>query len=292
MRMAMNGHGKYGYTVMNKELEDSVWDKICNGFKFVPDHNDVPYPWIELPAPFKIYQLDFSAAGAHWDRLMNSLFVRMGSSELYALDWQHDCFVFPPRDYWKLVKEYHDEGRNCNVYFPHYYPDGDYCFFVDPKWKYGIFGHPWLMQIAVFGEELIGFVDMHAKMLGLTQTSFATGQKLTNEQRAKALIDEFGFDLDKIDKNRVRQLIEKELSEYQEGSSEYIRLLCGYLYCLGDRSDSELLRKVKQGISFDVGCMIDQEWIDSLDNGGIQDPNVKSREMLIADFVRYYAVKE
>jgi phosphoribosylglycinamide formyltransferase-1 len=148
------------------------------------------------------------------------------------------------------------------------------------------------MQIAVFGEELIGFVDMHAKMLGLTQTSAAAAPELTNEQRAKTLIDELGFDFGKINKERVRQLIEIELSEYQEGSSEYIRLLCGYLFCLGDRSDSELLKKVKHSISFDVGCMIDQEWIDSLENGGIQDSNVRSREMLIADFVRYYAVKE
>lgn len=290
--MTMTEPGKYGYTVMNKELEDSVRDKICNGFKFVPDHTDVPYPWIELPAPFKMYQLDFSAVGTHWDRLMNSLFIRLGSSELYALDWQHDCFIFPPRDHWKLVKEYHDEERICNVYFPHYYPDGDYYFFVDPKWKYGMFGHPWLMQIAVFGEELIRSVDLHAKMLGLNQTSAAARTELTNQQRAEALIDELGFDFDKIDKNRIRQLIEKELSDYQEGSSEYIRLLCGYLYCLGDRADIDLLKKVKHGIDFDVGCMIDQEWIDSLENGGVQDPNVRSRETLISDFVRYYAVKE
>lgn len=279
---------KCGYSIMNKELEDSVWNKICSRFKFVPDHKAVPYPWIELPTPFKIYQLDFSAVGTHWDRLINSVFVQLGSSELYALDWQHDCFVFSPRDYWKLVKEYHDDVRDCNVYFPHYYPDGDYYFFVDPQWKYGMFGHPRLMQIAVFGEELIGHVDRHAKMLGLSQVSAAGIPELTNEQRAKTLIDEFGFDFDKIDKKRIIQLIEKELSQYQEGSSEYIRLLCGYLYCLGDRSDIELLKRVKHGINFDVECMIDQEWIDSLENGGVQDSVTRSREFLISDFVRYY----
>ena len=199
----MTDFGKYGYSIMNKELEKSVWDKICNEFKFFPEHMAAPYPWIEPPAPFKKYQLDFSAVGTQWDRLMNSLFVQMGSSELYALDWQHDSFVFSPRDYWKLVKEYHDDVRDSNVYFPHFYPDGDYYFFVDPQWKYGLFGHPWLKQIAVFGDELIDHVDRHAEMLGVSQISTTKRTELTNEQRAKALIEEFGFDFDKIDKKPI-----------------------------------------------------------------------------------------
>lgn len=76
--------------------------------------------------------------------------MQLGCNELYALDWQHDSFVFSPRDYQNLVKEYYDEERGCNVYFPNFYPDGDYYFFLDPEWRYGVFGHPWLKQIAVF----------------------------------------------------------------------------------------------------------------------------------------------
>jgi phosphoribosylglycinamide formyltransferase-1 len=34
--------------------------------------------------------------------------------------------------------------------------------------------------------------------------------------------------------------------------------------------------------------MIDQEWIDSLENGGIQDITTRPKESLISDFVRYY----
>ena len=276
-------------TRLNKELEDSVWDKICNEFKFVPDCTTSSYSWIDLPSPCKTYMLDVSAVGTHWDRLMNSLFVHLGSSEMYALNWQHDCFVFAPRDYWKIDKEYYDDDRNCNVYFPNYYPDGEYHFFVDPQWKCGIFGHPWLMQIAVFGEELIERIDMHAQMLGLSAVSETETIELTNEQRAQALIEELGFDFDKIDKKRIVKLIEKELSDYHEGSSEYIRLLCGYLFCLGDESDVELLTRVKTGINFDVQCMIDQEWIDSLKNGGIQDASARSRESIISDFICYYS---
>ena len=57
-----------------------------------------------------------------------------------------------------------------------------------------------------------------------------------------------------------------------------------------DRSDIPLLKKAKYGINMDVGCMIDGEWIQSLENDGAVDEahNLRSREELIKDFVRYY----
>ena len=63
-------------------------------------------------------------------------------------------------------------------------------------------------------------------------------------------------------------LEEQEIEDFQEGSSEYIRLLCGYLYCIGDVTDVPLLEQAKYGINMDVGCMVDGEWIESLKNGG------------------------
>ena len=41
-------------------------------------------------------------------------------------------------------------------------------------------------------------------------------------------------------------------------------------------------------INFDVGCMIDDEWIMSLENGGIENDDVRSKEYLMDDFVNYY----
>lgn len=111
---------------------------------------------------------------------------------------------------------------------------------------------------------------------------------MTNEKRAEMLIQRFGFDFHMIPKNEIRNLIEQEMANFQEGSSEYIRLLCGYLFCLGDITDVPLLEKVKYGISFDVGCMIDQEWIDSLKNGGIESEYVNPREVIIENFLSYY----
>ena len=71
-------------------------------------------------------------------------------------------------------------------------------------------------------------------------------------------------------------------------SSECLRVLCGYLYCLGDISDVPLLEKVKYGIDMDVGTMIDGEWIDSLENGGIEDKYTQTRKEIIKGFVDYY----
>lgn len=110
---------------------------------------------------------------------------------------------------------------------------------------------------------------------------------MTNEERAKELVSELGFDFETIDKIRIIRLIENELEDYQDGSSEYIRLLCGYLYCLGDESDVSLLEKAKYNINFDVSCMIDGEWIDSLANRKVDYP-VRSREELVRDFIDYY----
>ncbi|MDE6052450.1 MAG: hypothetical protein K2G55_01530 [Lachnospiraceae bacterium] len=111
---------------------------------------------------------------------------------------------------------------------------------------------------------------------------------MTNEQRAEDCIKRFGFHFDTISKDGIRKLIEQEIEHFQEGSSEYIRLLCGYLYCIGDITDVPLLEKAKYGINMDVGCMIDGEWIDSLKNGGQKTESVSSREDIIKGFVAYY----
>ncbi len=113
---------------------------------------------------------------------------------------------------------------------------------------------------------------------------------MDNEKRAEMLIKKYKFNFDAIPKNEIINLINEEIENHKyNSSSEYIRLLCGYLYCIGDKSDIDLIRKAKR-INMDVGCMIDAEWIDSLENGGIEDieNNVRPRNEIIADFTEYY----
>lgn len=111
---------------------------------------------------------------------------------------------------------------------------------------------------------------------------------MTNDQRAEQIIKKYRFHFKDIPKQEIINLIQMEIADYQPGSSEYIRLLCGYLYCLGDISDVPLLEKAKYSINMDVGCMIDGEWIDSLKNGGIETQCTGSRQEIINSFVSYY----
>ena len=56
---------------------------------------------------------------------------------IYALDWQHSGFRYDPRrpvtehDHWVEDERYGGIfGGRYNAYFPEFYPDGDYYFFV------------------------------------------------------------------------------------------------------------------------------------------------------------------
>ena len=109
---------------------------------------------------------------------------------------------------------------------------------------------------------------------------------MTNEQRTEKIIQKYGFDFNNISKSEIISLIENEIVNYQSGSSEYIRLLCGYLYCLGDETDVALIEKAKYKINMDVGCMIDIEWIDSLK--GVKSEYIRPRNEIIDDFISYY----
>lgn len=109
---------------------------------------------------------------------------------------------------------------------------------------------------------------------------------MDNEERAEQLVQQYGFDFGSIPKQDIITLLRQEVDRPQPGSSEYIRLLCGYLFCLGDSSDVPLLEKAKYGISMDVGCMIDGAWIDNLKNGSLDEEDEKNK--LIDAFVSYY----
>ena len=111
-----------------------------------------------------------------------------------------------------------------------------------------------------------------------------------NEVRTCELVQKFLFDFDEIDKSEIVELLEKELCCPQTGSAEYLRALCGYLYCIGDETDIPLIEKVKYSISMDVGCMIDSEWIESLRNEGKEnrEKSIRNRDEIINDFVQYY----
>ena len=84
-----------------------------------------------------------------------------------------------------------------------------------------------------------------------------------DEERAELIVKEYGFNFDVIKKNDIISLIEQELCNKNRNGNMTLRVLCFYLFCLGDINDVHILEKAKYS-SFDAGYMIDGEWIDIL----------------------------
>ncbi len=128
-----------------------------------------------------------------------------------------------------------------------------------------------------FAESLAKFWDINTD---------AAQNTLSNEERADNLVKKYGFDFAKISKSEIRGLLEKEIENYHEGSSEYIRVLCGYLFCIGSYEDALLIERAKYQINFDVGCMIDGAWIEAL-KGNMSE---EDRQFHIQAFIKYYEI--
>ena len=147
--------------------ENKLWDLMYGKYGFNPQTTKVPYNWIQPPSPFVTFILPEACWNEEQEKLVNSFFVNLNQDEVYALDWQHDCFTYDPKEEIPLHYSYRDDERQCSVYFPSYYPDGDYYFFFDPELKYGLFGHPWLGEIVVTGEGLIKQFENNSGFLGI-----------------------------------------------------------------------------------------------------------------------------
>lgn len=135
--------------ITDESLSRRIWDRIYQAYCFSPQHEK----WLCPDTEYDVYRL-----GAIWDErqeaAVNAILCRCVRGGIYALDWQHDCFLFDPHEHIPLGYQYYDAARDCNVYFPSYYPDGDYHFFVAADWSAGLFGHPWRRELIVAGAAL------------------------------------------------------------------------------------------------------------------------------------------
>lgn len=151
---------------------DAVWNRVRTEFGFRPGMREsVPF---RIDKPYAVYgienmterQIDMlEAAGA-------DIFARISAGRVYALDWQHSALLYDPRDsdeqkdFWFCNSRY--AGGGYNVCFPSFYPDGDYHFFIDESFEFGLLGHPWRQEIRIFGEPLLTEFGKIYSELGLT----------------------------------------------------------------------------------------------------------------------------
>ncbi|MCR5610872.1 MAG: DUF2716 domain-containing protein [Clostridiales bacterium] len=152
--------------ILDDKLYKSIWDKIYNVYSFYPSTDNLSERWLRPIRQFRTYQMTM-IWNEKQEKIINSILCRVVGEEMFALDWQHDCFTYDPNERIPVGYMYQNNERNCNVYFPEYYPDGDYHFFVSKDWRFGLYGHPWRKELIVVGKKLILEIENHCAELGL-----------------------------------------------------------------------------------------------------------------------------
>ena len=144
--------------IMPEELYSRVFDELAVRFDYPSASGS-----FKCEVTFRSYRFlnDDRTWNDSQEKLVNDIFKRMGDKDIYALDWNHDCFIFSPYENIPVGTCWHDDERDCNVYFPTYYPDGDYFAFTATDFSYGLFGHPWKHEIYVVGEKLVEMFEMY-----------------------------------------------------------------------------------------------------------------------------------
>ena len=123
--------------ILDNNLYDDIWNTIIEKFNYPKNFN--------CTEPFKTFKIKLW--NEDQEHLVNEIFKQISNKEIYALDRQHDCFIYNPHENIPFNTEWYDESRDCNVYFPTYYPDRDYYAFVSTDYSYGLMGHPWKSKI-------------------------------------------------------------------------------------------------------------------------------------------------
>lgn len=125
-----------------------VWDKFYKDFKFSPSVHSKDWPSFSLQSTYITYEIT-NYTENDLDDLEKNCFkclkaVTEPGEYIYALDWQHESFLYNPN----LEKGL----ANWTISF---YPDGDYYFFLNKEFNWGYLGHPWEQTITIFGTELM-----------------------------------------------------------------------------------------------------------------------------------------
>lgn len=164
------------------DLYDKVWDKVYNELHFKPDttythsfDSNVPFEIDDDYAVFNLEKMDDDAI-EKMDSIIKNIFIDVTKEDerIYALDWQHSAFLYNPRneDEQKFIKVEDTEffnGEGYNAYFPEFFPDGDYYFFIDENFRFGYLGHPWRQEVWIFGKLLLDKFEQVYKELGWTK---------------------------------------------------------------------------------------------------------------------------
>ncbi|WRM39892.1 DUF2716 domain-containing protein [Bacillus velezensis] len=82
---------------------------------------------------------------------------------IYALDWQHECYLFNPHA--PIDKDEFGEWLVSVI------PNGDYCFFIHQDFQWGLLGDPRQQTITVFGSPLIRAIKKLSCLISKVKTA-------------------------------------------------------------------------------------------------------------------------
>ena len=165
------------WEILPDEEEKAVWDIINSEFHFNPSGKaDKTFTF-----PFEVncYDIDYQKCdnNPEFDEIVKNIFREcMGNDEwMYALDWQHTCFHYNPRvkdenEYPVFHEDKRYDGDGYEIYFPEFYPNGDFYFFIAKDLSWGWLGHPWKAKVWIYGKNLRNLIEKNAERLGLTLT--------------------------------------------------------------------------------------------------------------------------
>ncbi len=154
--------------VITDDIEyNAIWNRVYKELKFFPscftkDHSmDGRLPF-EISLPYSVYAIENMqyCECENSDELIRESLVRStpDNRRWYALDWQHSAFIFDPNNIEEQQNTWVDDKRYLEggywAYFPSFYPDGDYYFFIDETFENGYLGHPWRKEVWIFGSKL------------------------------------------------------------------------------------------------------------------------------------------
>jgi len=139
------------FRTLDPEEYDKVWNKFNNSFDFKPSSNIFPAIKTTMPQ----LKLDIKAYFSSdypfnkLEQLALDLFDKLSKpgDRLYALDWQHECYDFDPRQ---------EMDRNeFGEWIIPIFPNGDYYIFLTKDFDNIWFGHPWEQTITLIGNEIV-----------------------------------------------------------------------------------------------------------------------------------------
>ena len=161
----LGGSNINNWIELKESEEQAVWKKVYKDFKFKP--SITKFPSFKVPSPFITYDIsvynNWSGDFKEFDEIYKDLeekslcaFKELTNNDeyFYALDWQHPSYW--GNSFLKFPKDEEFDEWTIPIF-----PDGDYYFFIQKEFNWGLLGHPWEQTITIFGKDLIQAFKKH-----------------------------------------------------------------------------------------------------------------------------------